>query len=84
MSWSQKLSLPESNGKSSNDLVSLRSCEGVEKDVVANANGFKIPGETVPQLSVVLVCASCNCSFTGSFCSNEVSHKLILLGNCTF
>ncbi len=83
MSWSQKLSLPESHGKCSNDLVSLRSHEAIEEDVMADANGFEIPGETVPQLSVVLVCASRNCSFTGSFCSNEVSHKLILLGNGT-
>ncbi len=33
--------------------------------------------------SVVLVCASRNCSFTGSLCSNEVSHELILLGSGT-
>jgi hypothetical protein len=81
MSWSQKSSLPESHGKSSDDLALLRSYEGVEEDVEANANGFEIPGETQP--SVVLVCASRNCSFTGSFCSNNVSHKLILLGNGT-
>jgi hypothetical protein len=81
MSWSQKASLPESHGKGSNDLISLGSGEGVEEDVVADSNGLKIPRETVPRLSMVLMCASHNCSFTGSFCSNEVSHKLILLGS---
>ncbi len=83
MSWSQKSPLPESHGKSSDDIVSLRSRKGVKEDVVANTNGFEIPGEMVPLPSVVLVCASRNCSFTGSFCSNKVSHKLILLGNGT-
>ncbi len=83
MSWSQKLSLSESHGKSFNDLVLLRSHEGVKEDVEADADGFKIPGEMVPQPSVVLVCASRNCSLTGSFCSNKVSHKLISLGNGT-
>jgi hypothetical protein len=80
MRWSQKLSLPESHGKGSNDLVSLGSCEGVEEDVVTNSNGLEVSGEKVPRLSMVLVCASHNCSFTGSFCSNKVSHELILLG----
>jgi hypothetical protein len=60
MSWSRKLSLLESHGKSSDDLVSLRSREGVEEDVVADADGFEIPGETVPRPSVLLVCASRN------------------------
>ncbi len=83
MSWSRKSSLTESHGKSSNDLVLLRSREGVKEDAVADAVGFEIPGETVPGPSVVLVCASRNYSFTGSFCSNKVSHKLILLGNDT-
>ncbi len=46
--------------------------------IVTEANGAKILGEAVPQLSVVLVCAPRNCSFTGNFCSNEISHKLIL------
>jgi hypothetical protein len=77
------LSLPESHVKSSDDLVLLRSSKRVKEDVVADADGFEIPGETVPRPSVVLVCASCNCSFMGSFCSNKVSHKLILLGNGT-
>ncbi len=81
MSWSQKMSLPESHGKGFNDLVLLGSGEGVKEDVVADSNGLEIPGEMVPRPSVVLVCASRNCSFTGSFCSNEVSHKLILLGS---
>ncbi len=60
-------------------LVLLGSCEGVEEDVVANSDGLKVSGEMVPRPSVVLVCASRNCSFTGSFCSNEVSHKLFSL-----
>jgi hypothetical protein len=81
MRWSQKLPLPESHGKGSIDLVSLGSCEGVKEDVVANSNGLKVSGEMVPRPSVVLVCASRNCSFMGSFCSNKVSHKLILLGS---
>jgi hypothetical protein len=81
MRWSQKLPLPESHGKGSNDLVLLESCEGVEEDVVANSNGLKVSVETVPRPSVVLVCASRNCSFTGSFCSNGVSHELISLGS---
>ncbi len=81
MRWSQKLPLLESHGKSSDDLVSLGSGEGVEKDIVANSDGLKVSGETVPRPSVVLVCASHNCSFTGSFCSNEVSHELISLGS---
>ena len=66
-----------------NDLVSLRSCEGIEEEVVADSNGFKILGEAVPQPSLVLVCASRNCSFTGSFSSNKVNHELILLGSGT-
>ncbi len=81
MRWSQKLPLPESHGKGSDDLVSLGSGEGVEEDVVANSYGLKVSGEMVPRQSVVLVCASRNCSFTGSFCSNEVSHELISLGS---
>jgi hypothetical protein len=80
MSWSQKLSLPESHGKGANDLVSLGSCEGVKEDVVADTDRSEVLGKTVTQPSVVVVCASCNCSFTGSFSSNEVSHKLISLG----
>jgi hypothetical protein len=81
MRWSQKLPLLESHGKDSDDLVSLGSGEGVKEDVVANSDGLEVSGETVPQPSMVLVCASHNCSFTGSFCSNKVSHKLILLGS---
>ncbi len=81
MRWFQKSPLPESHGKGSDDLALLGSCEGVEKDVVANSDGLKVSGETVPRPSVVLVCASHNCSFMGSFCSNEVSHELILLGS---
>ncbi len=83
MSCCLKFSLPESHGKRANDLVSSGSCEGVEEDFVANANGSKVLGELLPQQSMVLMCVSCNCSFTGSFCSNEVSHKLILLGRVT-
>ncbi len=48
MSWSQKLSLPESHGKGSNDLVLLRSGEGVKEDVIADADGSKVLGESVP------------------------------------
>jgi hypothetical protein len=70
ISWSQKLPLSESHDKGSDDPVSLRSCEGVKEDVIADADGSKVFGEPVPQLSVVLVCASCNCSFAGSFSRN--------------
>ncbi len=80
MSCCQKLSLPESHGKGANDLVLFGSCERVEEDIVANADGSEVLGELLPQPSVVLVCASCNCSFPGNFCSNKVSHELILLG----
>jgi hypothetical protein len=70
-------------GKSSNDLVSLRSCEGIKEDAVAISDGFEILGEPVPQPSLVLVCVSRNCSLIGSFSSNEVNHELILLGSGT-
>jgi hypothetical protein len=46
-------------------------------------DGIEVLGEAIPRPSVVLVCASCNCSFTGSFSSNEVSHELISLGSGT-
>ncbi len=81
MSWSQKLSLPESHGKGANDLVLLGFFEEVKKDIMANTDGSKVLGEMVPCPSVVLVCASRNCSFMGSFSSNKVSHELILLGS---
>jgi hypothetical protein len=47
MSWSQKLSLLESHGKGSDDLVLLRSHEGVKEDIIADANGSKVLGESV-------------------------------------
>ncbi len=50
---------------------------------MANANGSEVLGESVPRLSMVLVCASRNCSFTGTHCSDEVSHELISLGSGT-
>jgi hypothetical protein len=84
MSFFQKLSLPESHGKSTKDFVSLGSCEGVEEEVEANANGSKVLGESLPQPVVVCVCASHNCSFTGSFCSNKISHALISLESMLF
>jgi hypothetical protein len=71
----------ESHGKGTNDLVLLGTCEGVKEDVVANSDGLEVLGEASPRPSLVLVCASRNCSLTGSFCSNEVSHVLILLGS---
>ena len=83
MSLSRVSSLPESHGKGSNDFVPLGSGEGLEVHVVAESNGGEVHGESLPRPSLVLVCASRNCSFTGSFCSNEVSHKLISLGSCT-
>ena len=43
---------------------------GTLEDAVAEADGSKVFGETVPRLRVVLVCASCNCSFAGSFRRN--------------
>ncbi len=81
MRWSRKSSFTESHGKGIDDLVSLESCEGVEEDVVADSDGLEVSGEASPRPSLVLVCASRNCSLTGSFCSNEVSHELILLGS---
>ncbi len=81
MRWSQKSSFTESHGKGTNDLVSLGSCEGVQEDVVADSDGLKVSGEAWPQPSLDLVCASRNCSLTGSFCSNKVSHELILFGS---
>ena len=62
-------------------LFLLGSCEGVEEDVVADSDGLEVSGEASPRPSLVLVCASRNCSLTGSFCSNEVSHELISLGS---
>ena len=50
---------------------------------MADANGYEVLGESVPQRSVVLVCASRNCSFMGSLFSNEVIHELISLGSAT-
>ncbi len=75
------MSFPESNGKGSNDLVLLSSCKGVKEGVMADSDASKVLGETVPRSSVVLVCASCNCSRMGSISSNAVSHKLILSGS---
>jgi hypothetical protein len=74
--WSQKSPFTESHGKGTDDLVSLGSCEGVKEDVVANSDGLEVSREASPRPSLVLVCASRNCSLTGSFCSNEVSHEL--------
>jgi hypothetical protein len=59
----------------------MGSCEGVKEDIVAESDGLEVLGETSPRPSLVLVCASRNCSFTGSFCSNDVSHELISLGS---
>jgi hypothetical protein len=81
MRWSQKSPFTESHGKGTDDLVSLGSCEGVEEDVVADSNGLEVLGKALPRPSLVLVCASRNCSLMGSFCSNEASHELILLGS---
>ena len=50
---------------------------------MADLDGFEILGEAVPGLSLVFVCASRNCSFTGSSISNKVDHELILLGSGT-
>ncbi len=61
----------------------LGSCEEVKEDVMTEANGAEVLGETVPRPSMILVCASRNCSFMGSFCSDEISHKLILFGRGT-
>ena len=83
MSLSQILSLPVSHGKGSNDPVLLGSCEGFEVRVVAESNGVEIHRESLPQPSLVFVCASRNCSLTSSFCSNKVSHELILLRSGT-
>jgi hypothetical protein len=84
MSCFQKLSLPKCHGRSTKDLVLLGSCEGVKEEVVANTNGSKVLDESLSRPVVVFVCASHNCSFTGSFCSNEVCHDLILLGRVLF
>ena len=78
---SQKLPFTESHGKGTDDLVSLGSCEGAKENVVADSNGLEVSGEALPRLSLVLVCASRNCSLAGSFCSNEVGHELISLGS---
>ena len=51
--------------------------------VVAESDGVEIHGELSPRPSLVVMCASRNCSFTGSFCSNKVGHELILLGSST-
>ncbi len=75
--------MPDSHGKDTNDFVALGSCEGVKEDILTETNGAKVLSEVVPQPNVVLVCASCNFSFTGSFCSDEISHELILLGRGT-
>jgi hypothetical protein len=77
----QKLPFTKSHGKGTDDLVLLGSCEGVKEDVVADSNGLEVLGKASPRPSLVLVCASRNCSLTGSFCSNKVSHKLISLGS---
>ena len=65
------------------DLVLLRSCEGIKEDVLANSAGIETLGEAVPQPSLIPVCASRNCSFMGSFSSNKVNHELILLDSGT-
>ena len=83
MSLSLISSLSESHGKGSNDLVPLVSGERLKVQVMAESDGVKILGETLPGLSLVLVCASSNCSFTGSFSSNEINHELISLGSGT-
>ena len=46
-------------------------------------DGGEVLVEPSPRPSLVLVCASRNCSFTGSFSSNEINHELISLGNGT-
>ncbi len=71
----------ESQGKGPNDLVLLGSGKGVKEDIMAESDGLEVSREALPQLSLVLVCASRNCSFTRNFCSNKVSHELILLGS---
>ncbi len=81
MSFARISSLPESHGKGSDELVPLGSGEGLEVHVVAESDGGEVHGELSPRPSLVLVCVSRNCSFTGSFLSNEVSHELILLGS---
>ena len=50
---------------------------------MGESNGVEVLVEPSPRPSLVLVCASRNCSFTGSLSSNEVNHELISLGNCT-
>jgi hypothetical protein len=60
--------------------VWLGLCDGIKEDVVTKANGCMELGEAVSQPSVILVCASRNCSFTSSFFSNKISQELILLG----
>jgi hypothetical protein len=79
----ENCSFLESHGKGTNDLVLLGSSEGVEEDVMADANNSKVLGESAPQPSMVLVCAFHNCPFARSLCSDEVSHELILLGSGT-
>jgi hypothetical protein len=61
----------ESQGKGANDLVLLGSGDEVKENVVAESDGIKVSGEASPRPSLVLMCASRNCSFTGCFCNND-------------
>jgi len=83
MRFVRKPSFPHSHGKASDDLVSLGTGERVEESVVGEADGVEVEAEAFPRPRSVVVCASRNCSFTGSFSSDEVSHELISLGSCT-
>ena len=60
-------------------LSSLR--ELVEEMSLLEPSGVAPLGPAAPRPSLVLVCLSCNCIFTGSLCSKEVSQETILLGN---
>ena len=83
MSRSRESPFAVSHGKCSHESDALRSCEAVEEGVVPESDGLCVSNPSSPRPILVLVCFSCNCGFTGSIRSNEVSHETISLGSGT-
>ncbi len=78
--WKRCLKIIFSNSccKGTDEEASLASVEPVEEGVVGKANQFKTFNPSSVRPSLVFVCCSHNCSFTGSCSSNEVSHNFFI------
>ena len=78
--WSRKSPLTQSHGERAKKSVPAASPEAVKEHIVGDSNRSAPLNPSSPRPSLILVCLSRNCSFTGSLRSSEVSQETISFG----